>query len=82
MSPYISPMRDGSPSAPGYPPPAPPSHGSYTNIPIQRSLREIERLERIPGAQKIELYKASFEYKEFGKYIIIFFSFSGIFTSF
>lgn len=52
----LSPLDHSSPSAPTYPPPAPPSHSSYTNIPIQRS-KEIERLERIPGVQKIELYK-------------------------
>lgn len=53
----ISPIHRSSPSAPTYPPPAPPSHSSYTNIPIQRPIRDIERLERIPGVQKIELYK-------------------------
>uniref|UniRef100_A0A0N5B009 PDZ domain-containing protein n=1 Tax=Syphacia muris TaxID=451379 RepID=A0A0N5B009_9BILA len=52
----LSPLDHSSPSAPTYPPPAPPSHSSYTNIPIQRN-RDIERLERIPGVQKIELYK-------------------------
>ncbi|CAG9532272.1 unnamed protein product [Cercopithifilaria johnstoni] len=58
ISPYISPLHGGS-SVSVLPPPVPPAHGSYTNIPIQRTLREIERLERIPGAQKIELFKGS-----------------------
>lgn len=56
ISPYISPLHDGS-SVSVLSPPVPPAHTSYTNIPIQRTLREIERLERIPGAQKIDLYK-------------------------
>ncbi|KAM3728602.1 Disks large [Dirofilaria immitis] len=60
VSPYISPLHDGSsvPIIPPTIPPSPPAHSSYTNIPIQRTLREIEKLERIPGAQKIELFKA------------------------
>lgn len=52
-----SPLIRASPGAPNYPPPAPPTHSSYTNIPIQRPVRDIERLERIPGVQRIELYK-------------------------
>ncbi|MCP9263439.1 Disks large 2 [Dirofilaria immitis] len=61
VSPYISPLHDGSsvPIIPPTIPPSPPAHSSYTNIPIQRTLREIEKLERIPGAQKIELFKGS-----------------------
>uniref|UniRef100_A0A915AYV0 Disks large 1 tumor suppressor protein n=2 Tax=Parascaris univalens TaxID=6257 RepID=A0A915AYV0_PARUN len=55
----MTPVQQSSPSAPSYPPPAPPSHSTYTNIPIQRPPREVERLERIPGAQKIELYKGT-----------------------
>ncbi|VDN07847.1 unnamed protein product [Thelazia callipaeda] len=58
-SPYMSSLQNGSPPDPVYLPPVPPSHTSYTNIPVQRSVREIERLERYPGAQKIELYKGS-----------------------
>ncbi|VBB30990.1 unnamed protein product [Acanthocheilonema viteae] len=58
ISPYISPLHDGS-SVSIIPPPVPPAHSPYTNIPIQRTLREIERLERIPGAQKIDLFKGS-----------------------
>lgn len=49
-----------SPNAPVYPPPPPPAHGgSFTNIPVTRQLSEVERLERIPGVQKIDLYKGS-----------------------
>ncbi|VDK43237.1 unnamed protein product [Anisakis simplex] len=55
----LTPVQQNSPSAPTYPPPAPPSHSSYTNIPVQRAPREIERLERIPGVQKIDLYKGT-----------------------
>uniref|UniRef100_A0A1I8EJW0 Disks large 1 tumor suppressor protein n=1 Tax=Wuchereria bancrofti TaxID=6293 RepID=A0A1I8EJW0_WUCBA len=58
VSPYISPLHDGS-SVLIIPPPVPLAHSSYTSIPLQRTLREIERLERIPGAQKIDLFKSS-----------------------
>ncbi|MFH4973807.1 hypothetical protein AB6A40_000516 [Gnathostoma spinigerum] len=54
----ITPVQQISPNATAYPPAPPPHHSSLTNIPIQRAaVREIERLERLPGAQKVVLYK-------------------------
>ncbi|CAJ0583849.1 unnamed protein product, partial [Mesorhabditis spiculigera] len=45
--------------APGYPPPPPPAHSSFTQIPVSRVSAEIDRLERIPGIHKIDLYKGA-----------------------
>ncbi|CAJ0945166.1 unnamed protein product, partial [Mesorhabditis belari] len=46
-------------STPSYPPPPPPAHASYTQIPVSRIISEVERLERNPGVQKIDLYKGA-----------------------
>uniref|UniRef100_A0A0N4Z743 Disks large homolog 1 n=1 Tax=Parastrongyloides trichosuri TaxID=131310 RepID=A0A0N4Z743_PARTI len=41
------------------PPPRVPSHSSLTGLPITRSISEAERLERLPGVKRIDLFKGS-----------------------
>uniref|UniRef100_A0A0N5BZK4 Disks large homolog 1 n=1 Tax=Strongyloides papillosus TaxID=174720 RepID=A0A0N5BZK4_STREA len=40
-------------------PPRIPSHSSLSGLPITRTISEVERLERIPGVKKIELFKGT-----------------------